>query len=88
MAFFGAVAFCVMVNGTTEKCQPPKVMRNEHETKEMCESFMAEYMPYYKRQMQKFMEQQSHVLLSDLKATYQCLPTVEAAKLPRSSVQM
>jgi|GEM_PF-4965493 polyribonucleotide nucleotidyltransferase len=86
MAFFGAVAFCVMVNGTTEKCQPPKVMRNEHETKEVCESFMTEYMPYYKRQMQKLMEQQSNVLLSDLKVTYQCLPATEAAKLPRSSV--
>ncbi|WP_447797993.1 hypothetical protein [Pseudomonas moraviensis] len=86
MAFFGAVAFCVMVNGTAEKCQPPKVMRNEHETKEKCESFMAEYMPYYKRGMQQLMQQQSKALLSDLKVTYECVPAAEAAKLPRSSV--
>lgn len=83
MSYFGAIAFCVMVNGTTEKCPPPKIRREEYATEEACKRGMAEYMPYHERGMKKEMEQQSQVLFSDLKLSFKCLPAVEAAKLPR-----
>ena len=82
MSYFAAIAFCLTVNGATEKCSTPKVRREEYSTELQCKDATDEYLPYYKKAMQDGMAQ-AHSLLSDLRVSYQCLPASEAAKLPR-----